>query len=231
MAVAVANLTTGSDTDGGTSCVTASITPTANSLVLLTVTSRTGITADPSQPTVTGNGLTWVQIGSTQLDSTSASRRRVTLLRAMGPAPTAGAITIDFAGQNQTSMTWVVDECASVDTSGTNGSGAVVQSAVNQNPVDTGVTSLTVTLADFTSTANATYGGFGNGGEGAMTAGTGFTITAQTQVASSNGAAAEFKATNDTSVDITTPTAFIGGIAIEIRVVSIRTLPLLGAGL
>ncbi len=125
MAVAISNLTTGSDSDGGSGSTTASVAPSAYSLILLTVMSRTGITVNPNQPTVTGNGLTWVAIGSTVFDSTSSSRRRVTLFRALGAGPTSGAITIDFGGQAQTDVTWVVDEASGVDTSGTNGSGAI----------------------------------------------------------------------------------------------------------
>ena len=174
MAVSIANKTSGLDEDGGSSSTTASTTPASNKLQLLLVASRTGITANPNQPTATGNSLTWVAIASVIYDSTSSSRRRVTLFRALGASPTAGAITIDFNGQNQTDVVWILDEATGMDTSGTNGSGAIVQSATN---VDEGgsATALTVTLAAFGSVDNGTYGGFGWDGDPTATAGTGFT--------------------------------------------------------
>jgi hypothetical protein len=106
MAVAASNITSGRDTDGNSTATTASVTPVANRLYLLTVTSRTNITTDPNIPTVTGNSLTWVSINSVVYDTTGASRRRVTLFRALGASPSSGTISVDFGGQNQTHVSW-----------------------------------------------------------------------------------------------------------------------------
>jgi len=376
--VSVTNLTTGTDTDGNSSASTASVSPSANKLELLTVSSMTNISADPNQPTISGNGLTWVAVSSTIYDTTSSSRRRVTLFRASGQGPTTGALSISFGGQNQTDVAWVLDEATNVDSSGTTvlanysesnvstndvaqdagnpgagqvftpsqtttldsakfylskvgsptgngvakiyaisgtpgtnaiptgsalatsdsfnvasltgsnqmitfnfsgtnritltsgtwyavtfeytngngsnyvsigadntspthagnefyydsgwgadntwdeifsvsgGKGGIVQVATNKNPTDTGVTSLTVTLGSFASSGNATYGVFGNGGEGSLTAGSGFSVVAQNGTAGVR-AGTEFRSDTDTSVDMTTPTAFIGGIALELK--------------
>lgn len=217
----ISNLTSGGDLDGGSSSSTASIAPTANRLILLTVSSRTGITANPNQPTVTGNGLTWVAINSIVYDTTSSSRRRVTLFRAMGAAPSAGAVAIDFGGQAQTDVGWSVDQSSSgVDISGTNGSGAIVQSATNKD--EAGGTSLTVTLAAFGNSGNATFGAFAIGDFGITpTVGSGFTMLGQSNIGSGNGVDCftEYKSTNDTSVDMDFGVALSGGIAIEIKAV------------
>lgn len=191
-------LTAGSNTDA-TSYNTASVTPTANRLQLLWVYSIAG--AAPNQPTVTGNGLTWVNIGSV-LDSDGL--RRITLFRAMGGSPSAGAIAIDFGGQTQTGAAWSLAEYDNVDTGGTNGSAAVVQ--VVTGSTGSNGTSLTVTLAAFASAANATVGGFGiplNTASNPLP-GTGFGRNGQVNQASPNLAImSESVGFSDTSVDST----------------------------
>lgn len=217
--VALSNIINNESETAGTSVVTDSITPVANRLYLLTVVSRTNITADPNQPTVTGAGLTWVAIGSVIFDTTSSSRRRVTLFRAMGSSPTTEALTIDFGGQTQGSFTWSVDEATGMDTSGTNGSGAIVQSATNTLAPNTG-TALEVTLAAFSDVNNATFGAFGFGGNTGRTGGTGFTELANRENAgnATTGVLTEYKAGNDTTVDVSCTNSDVGGIAIEIKV-------------
>lgn len=216
------NLTSGGDSDGGSGSTTASITPSSNRLILLSVSSRTNITTDPVEPTATGNGLTWVSVGTVVFDATSASRRRITLFRAMGAVPTTGTISIDFAGQAQTAVGWSVDEIRGVDISGTNGSGAIVQSATNSATPP--ATSLTVTLGAFSSTNNATYGAFGQSNlqdRPVSSPGTGFTLLSENGVNTLISNATEFRPTNDTSVDITYTDpgggTEIGGIAVELK--------------
>lgn len=218
MAIVASNLTADKvNSVTVTSQATASITPTSNYLILLSVTSRTAISANPNQPTATGNGLTWVVINSVIWDSTSSSRKRLTLLRAMGASPSTGAITIDFGGQNQTDINWSVDQVSGIDISGTNGSGAVVQSATNKDESGTAAT-LTVALSGFGSTDNGTFGVLSGDGTGTNTfsAGTGFSSIGYT-----NGnlqLAPEWKNSNDTSVDGTfSGNCMLGGIAIEIK--------------
>lgn len=215
--VSIANLTTG--TANGTSSSTASVFPSANKLELLSVSSRTSITANPNQPTVTGNGLTWVAINSVVYDDTSSSRRRVTLFRAMGSSPSTGTISIDFGGQTQTDIAWSVDQVSGMDTTGTNGSGAIVQNAQNKDSSGTG-TSLSVALAAFGNTNNATFGAFGadNMVNRVSVVGSGFTKVGDAGTVSLQ-VTTEFKSSNDTNVDMswTGGTTNLGGIAIEIK--------------
>lgn len=221
MAVAAANLTQGGSAVAGSSYSTASITPGSNRLVLVEVSTRTNASVTPNTPTLSGNGLTWVQIGSSvDWDTGGTSRKRTSLFRSMGASPSTGALTFDFAGQSQTHCAWTVDECTGMDTSGTNGSGAIVQSASNQDTTGT-ATSLTVTLAAFSDADNATYGAFTEGNNVQLTPGSGFSgvgfgtsgVISVTSI---------FKATNDTTVDASEAVASeLGGIAVEIKVAAV----------
>jgi hypothetical protein len=196
MALAASNLTSGSDTTDATSYATASITPTGNALVLLTVATRRAA-GNPSAPTATGNGLTWVEVG-TQLSSGSGNRR-ITILRAMGASPSTGAITINIA-ETQTECVWSVDQFTGTDTSGTNGSGAVVQSVETDDGGSTATSGL-VTLAAFGSANNMAYGGKVHTSNGTTTPGSGFTELVDVAVAESGtGFQTEYKL-NDTTVD------------------------------
>ena len=235
MAIAATKLTSGQDSDGGNTATTASVTPTANNLLLLTVTSKINTSTEPNDATATGNGLTWEKVNSSYHDTGGTSRKKTTLLRSMGASPSAGAITIAFGGENQDNITWSLSELSGVDTSGTNGSGAIVQSANNKQ--ETGGTSLTVTLAAFSSTSNATWGSFGSGGGSGvvMTAGTGFTLIDQVNSGTTHSQGTEFRVDNDTTVNITTDIGTsIGGIAVEVKAApvasTVRHLALLGIG-
>lgn len=220
MAITQTSLTSGSSIVSGTSFATASVTPTANALIIATFTPRNGASTNPGSMSVTGNGLTWVSIGSVNFDNASSSRRTMQMFRALGAAPSTGVITFTTA-ETDTGGTWTVDQFTGVDTSGTNGSGAVVQFATNSDPSAT-VATLTVTLAAFGSVNNGTYGVFCNtDGTSTTTAGSGFSKVSDigdSNAAVSQRQTSEFNSANDTSVDITfSTTAELGGIAIEIK--------------
>ena len=211
-------LTGSSSSADATSYPTASVTPSANQLILLAVL-NTKAASPPTTPTASGNGLTWVEVATVTFDTIASPLKRLTLFRALGASPTGEAITIDFGGVTQTGCIWSVSEVDSVDTGGTNGSAAVVQSATNN--ANTG-TSLTVTLAAFGSTDNATYGGFGINDDVAINPGTGFTEIHDNviTVVPICGSETEWRNDNDTSVDASASDAANkrwGGIAIEIK--------------
>jgi hypothetical protein len=94
----------------GTSQATASITPTADCLVVAAVQSSLGTI--PDQPTASGNGLTYTAIESFLLNGDA---RRITVFEAMGAAPSAGAITFDWGAEDQTSAVWAVLQFCGVD--------------------------------------------------------------------------------------------------------------------
>lgn len=138
-----------------TSVVTPTFTPIAGRLYKVIVTSKTEISTNPNIPTITGTGLTWVQIDTGIFDDDSSSRRRVTTFRALGNSPSRGALTVDFAGQSQVTTDVVCDELIRIDTGGANGANAIVQS--NKTLVtDTGTPSATpgTTLSAFGDAVN-----------------------------------------------------------------------------
>lgn len=214
----------GSSTNGITSLVTPSIVPSANTLLLLAVSSRTNITANPNVPTATGCNLTWEVVSTVNYDNVGATRKRLTVLRALGPSPTTGAVTIDFGGQAQHGVDYSIDVADGVDTSGTNGSGAIVQSAtlIDETTPATPFTE-TITLGAFGNAANATWGslGFGDPTGSNFTAGTGFTELSVVNASTFQTVITEYREGNDTSVtmDFVAPASSdaIGGVALEIR--------------
>lgn len=213
-AVTQASLTSGGSSTNASSYDTASITPSANKLIIVAVGSNDG--EDPPQvPTISGNGLTYVQIDNQIYDT---NRKVVTLFRSMGSSPTTGAITIDFSADTQAGCTWSVMEFGDVNTGGTNGSGAVVQSAKNSVSA---TTSITVTLAAFGNTANGAMAGFSIDNDVAITPDTGWTEVHEvlnTDGADSNALETQWRSDNDTTaVASWTGNLQAAGIAIEIK--------------
>jgi len=101
---------------------TGTVQPGSGGLVLAAILSRRG-SGDPGQAALTGNGITWVEEDTVLI----SSNRRLTLLRGLVAAPTSGTISINFSGTTQTHCSWAIGYFAGADTSGTNGSGAIVQ--------------------------------------------------------------------------------------------------------
>jgi hypothetical protein len=67
-AITATDLTRGGSSSSSSSYTTASITPSANRLVLAWVTNDRW--SSPDIPTLSGNGLTWVQVNTVEWDST-----------------------------------------------------------------------------------------------------------------------------------------------------------------
>src|SRR3990167_8026843 len=201
---------------------TASITPTADTLILAAILSHHG-SAVPNAPTLSGNSLTWVQIATVTFNTIGTSRSRLTVFRAMGASPSSGAVTIDFDGQTQISCGWIISEFGNVITTGSNGANAIIQSQTNNADA---ATSLTVTLGAFNNSLNATYGAFSHDGFAtAVTNGTGFTEISEQTTGVEGKLQSEWRNDNDTSVDANSSITSRdwGGIAIEIGEVTTET--------
>lgn len=213
-ATLLSTLTTGTDVTGATSSTTASVTPTASVPHFLAVWQRTGITADPNTPTVTGAGLTWVQITTIVFDTTSSSRRRLTVFKAVGGSPSAGALTIDYGGQAQTDVIWVLLKAATVD--------ATTPTIQNPTLVDeTGVgTTKTITMAAFANVLNVPLVFWGTtDSSNTPTAGSGFAIQNRVSSGANGSLTAEFGAANDNTADMSFINAAdqYGAIALELK--------------
>jgi hypothetical protein len=131
----------------------ASITASNNRLYVVFLSTSIGAGTAPAATGVSGAGLTFTEIGTPGglLYSAGAGVRRMQAWRALvGSGATTGSIAISLDGTS-TGMDAVLLEFGGVDTSGTNGSGAIVQNATNKA---TSATALTVTLAAFGSANN-----------------------------------------------------------------------------
>ena len=215
MAVAASLLTADQDGTNATSYSTASISPAGNRLIIACVLNRVG-SGTPNTPALSGNGLTWTLVRS-EVEAASF-RFRISVFRAMAVSPSSGAVSINFSGQTQNYCGWIITEFSDVNTSGSDGSGAIVQHNGYANTTNT--LTPTVSLSAFESAANATLGCFVHGQQSPMTPGSGFTEIADITVENNEQLYMEFRADNDTTVDCTQTTGggnFSGGIALEIR--------------
>lgn len=219
-AVSCSVLTQGQDNVNATNFTTASVTPGADRLILLiTAQSRNTATdcANNDITSVTGNSLTWAAVNKQCYSDAGAPTQTVEIWRTMGASPSTGTINFSVSASTQINAAWAVVECSGVDTGGTNGSGAVVQSAINL--IEPG-TSLTVTLGAFGSANNATLGAFGISDNIAVTPGSGFTELVEELVSDGGndlGFQVQWRNDNDTTVDASWSSIDAGGVAIEIK--------------
>jgi hypothetical protein len=155
-------LTSGNNVVNQKIYTTASIAPAPSTLITVAVVGHNSTSA-PGSPTVSGGGMSaWTEVTSVSFDSLSDLHKRVTIFRALSTGPGSGPITITFP-VNVSNCQWIVSQWSGVDLSGTNGSGAIVQSASNRAD---GVNSLSVGLAPLGSFTNVAYGVVGVNGNG-----------------------------------------------------------------
>lgn len=215
MAITATVLTSGSIGAGNTSANTASITPGANRLILVAVHNNSFGT--PGTISLSGNGLTYVEARTLTYGGGAI---RLSVFRAMGASPSTGAISITNLSNN--GAQWAVIEFDGVDTTGTNGSGAVVQTATNTT---TGGSpdSLTVTLAALGDAANnAVFAAFGCDNDTLQTVGSGYTeLTDDNTLTASESISMEtqWKVPGTTTPNLSGQPDFsdISGIAVEIK--------------
>lgn len=167
MPITVSNLGNSFTQAVQSSFTTGSISPVAYALIVLTVSSNAnaGLAGTPSS--VSGGGVTW-----TLINSTNTSHTALAMYRALSSSPGSGAITVNYSS-NQNNFYWSVNQFKNVDLSGSNGAGAVVQSQVHTT---NGTTSGdTVTLSTLQSGENVAHGSIMNSGATAITKGSNFT--------------------------------------------------------
>ena len=217
MAVTALNLLQNGNAADQTSYATASVTPSAGKLLLLSVHNAVGA-GTANVPTVTGCGVTWVQVATV---TTSGLTQRITVYRALG-VPTAGALTIDMAGQTQDRAMWILDEFDGVETGGANGADAVVQS--NSGTWSSTNTGVSLSLSAFASGENATYGTIRKNQTTGITPGSGFNELADsTTLIASSEHQTQWKDTPDTSVDWSWASETNSGIYIALEIKSGRS--------
>lgn len=156
MAIAFANLGASANPDinsgtDATSYANTSWTPPASGLIIVFVIAKR--TAALDTPTISGNGLTWVQIGSTL--NCGGNNHGLSLFAANASGSSTGATTIDFGANTQLHCSASFFHADGVDLSGG------VAAAFVQNPTATGTgTTATVTLAAAGNSNNRPIAGF-----------------------------------------------------------------------
>jgi hypothetical protein len=104
---------------------TAAIAPASQTLVTVAVLMRRSSGA--LSPGITGGGMTaWELVTSVDFDTQGAPTKRLTIFRAMSNSPGSGPITITFSSSVSNAQ-WIVSQWNGVETSGSNGSGAIAQ--------------------------------------------------------------------------------------------------------
>lgn len=213
--ITATHLDSGSSTTDGTSFSTVdSISPGANRLVLAFIATGDTSGAGAAPTGVSGAGLTFTHVGGQQQGS---GNQRVDIFRAMSASPSSGALSITYAATTE-NCGWVIVEFDGVDTSGTNGSGAIVQF---KGDTDSG-SNVAIALNNAVTSGNATAGcATGNTQSPTYTAGSGFVLlgTGWDMSSPSNKGAVEW------DVDGVSPIAFANSgtplcalAAVEIKV-------------
>jgi hypothetical protein len=199
MAITITHIDGAGDTNAGaaTDQVTSSFARSANRLYVMLTHNTTSSPAAPNPTAVDAGGLTWVAIDGVLYDS---SNRRIKAFRAMkSTGLSTEATTISYSAA-PTGFMYDIYEIDGVDTGGTDGSGAVVESKV-----DTGsnVTTATITLADMTN-VSAVFAAFGIFVADTPTEGSGYTLN--TVVGHGTPTArmhSEYKLSADASAELT----------------------------
>lgn len=139
MAIALAQTIEAGVTTGN--IVLPSWTPGSNELVLIAIVQRN----ETITPTLSGNGLTFVSVIDVEDNQGQVG---VHVFRALGASPSTGAITVTLTA-NVTPAYAIAARFSGVDTSGTNGSGAIevtasaTTGAVDNNDITVNITTLT----------------------------------------------------------------------------------------
>lgn len=169
-------LTAAASSTDGTTFTTASISPVADALIIADVV-VTKTASGVEVPTLSGNGLTWVLVESQEV---SAGTKMMARYRAMGASPSAGAVTITCSATHMSAV-WSIRQYTGVNTSGTNGSGAVRQTVKTSG---SGVTTLTNTLTALLSPNSLHVAGVALAIQSTVTPDGAFAETSDTNVAS-----------------------------------------------
>ena len=146
-------LTSGNNAANQKVYTTASIAPAPNALVTVAVLMRRS--SGVISPTVSGGGMSaWQPVANADFDTQGAPTKRLIVFRALSATPGSGPITLSFAS-SVSNVQWIVSQWAGVETGGTNGSGAIVQTGMTRSD---GATGLAVSLAPFASSNDVTFG-------------------------------------------------------------------------
>lgn len=153
MTVSATRLDAAGNTTDGSTFATASIAFADDRLYLLAVVNTKATT--PDTPSVSGGGITWVQVATLLFNTAAAGLSRITVFRGLAASgASTGALTITFGGATQTGCSYAVDEFDGCETGGSSGAAAIVQSATNAQDA---TTTAQATLGSAPAAANLVY--------------------------------------------------------------------------
>lgn len=204
------HVASGRGANNATQLSTTSVTLAANRLALLSVVSVINV---PHVPTVAG----WTLVATHVVGDIN----RVSVFRRMSASSSTQAYVIDFGGQAQFFTRWSIEQSgANVNTSGSNGSGAVVQ-VKRGGQVGTVQNCLITFDSAFSSTAHSTFAAFGaSSSDATPTVGSGFTELSRVGVERFGERAlfVQYKPAADTTADMawSAPYDVWTGVAIEV---------------
>ncbi len=199
-----------SSTTDGASFTTGNQTPNAGYLQVLDILTSSAAAAEV--PTsVAGCGLTWENVSSIAYIS---GNRMLSRWRAMGPAPSTGTLTITLLS-TMTACLWNWKETGNADTSGTNGSGAFVQTVTAS--AGAGSTTISANLAALENAANSALAAVGLNTTGGVTPDAQFTELGDDTEATPNSTLECEHAANQTGCDPTFAAASAGILLSEIK--------------
>lgn len=192
---------------------TASISPGANALITIAVLMRRS--SGVISPTITGGGMAkWDAVGNTDFDTQGTPTKRLIVFRALSASPSSGPITITFASSVSNAQ-WIVSQWDGVDATGTNGSGAIVQTGTGRSDA---ATSLTVPLAPLASANDVAFGLIGVATNGpVVTPGAGFAEIAEVSSGETSALQAEWAANQSTIGGSWTGATKVGMLGLEIK--------------
>jgi hypothetical protein len=233
LAVAQPSSTNFSDGTNASSYTTATnFTSNANSLYLAALLQHATAlkTFTSLVHNATTNPVTFVKIIDVTFNTIASPLDRLVVCRAMKPnASNAGTITTTWSGTVSRNM-FVLAEFTGTDTSGTDGSGAIVQTNTGQSTEP--ATSLSITLTG-ASSSNATYGAFGVAlTNTSMTVGSGYTRIVLAGIAAETDTLdTEWRADGNATVNETFTSGNAAGGAIEIKAAAgaafVRNVPVM----
>lgn len=210
MAIAATVLDSGIDTTDASSFVTASISPAANSLLLVFAASSDSTLA----PTITASGLSlsWTSQKDQPFGSSTTDVRRLAAFSAQcGPTPGSGQITFSMSALS-THVAWMVIEITGHDTT------TPIPQVVSGKDDSTAAVNLPLTLAAPASTDSRAFSWWGSRQAGTGEPATGWTeIYDMTCGSPSMTHEGQWKLDAfDTAANVTFPAQRIGGIALEV---------------
>lgn len=154
----------------GSNPQTASVSPSASALILVSIVQTENSTPNPPTPSISGCGMTWTQI----INYNPFADVRITVFRGQSAVPSAGAISITRGGDTNGDTYWSVDQFTGVyDDSANNGAAVIIQH--QENNITGNSTGLTVSLAALQNASDASFGIILNKGGHPPTPGSNFT--------------------------------------------------------